>query len=130
MNSGHFISQTFQSNKSKAKVDPMSPEKTALPPIVDQQTWRAALDELRKREKAVTRGDWMRSPPNAAALPMVELPDYTLIGAGGPVRLVDVFDGRSAADRRPPHVVRRRGVAVQRMHGIYVAMRVAAVPSR
>ncbi|WP_156746171.1 DUF899 family protein, partial [Mycobacterium sp. 1423905.2] len=28
---------------------------TALPPVVDQQTWRAALDELRKREKAATR---------------------------------------------------------------------------
>lgn len=27
----------------------------ALPPIVDRQTWRAALDELRKREKAATR---------------------------------------------------------------------------
>ena len=26
---------------------------------------------------------------------MVELPDYTLIGADGPVRLADVFDGRS-----------------------------------
>ena len=26
---------------------------------------------------------------------MVELPDYTLIGPDGPVRLVDVFDGRS-----------------------------------
>src|SRR6201999_648895 len=28
-------------------------------------------------------------------LPMVELPDYTLIGTDGPVQLVDVFDGRS-----------------------------------
>ena len=27
-------------------------------------------------------------------LPMVELPDYTLEGADGPVRLVDVFDGK------------------------------------
>ena len=27
----------------------------ALPPIVDRQTWRAALDDLRKREKAATR---------------------------------------------------------------------------
>ena len=27
----------------------------ALPPIVDRQTWRAALDELRQREKAATR---------------------------------------------------------------------------
>ena len=28
---------------------------SALPPVVDQQTWRAALDDLRKREKAATR---------------------------------------------------------------------------
>ena len=26
---------------------------------------------------------------------MIELPDYTLIGPDGPIRLVDVFDGRS-----------------------------------
>ena len=28
-------------------------------------------------------------------LPMVEMPDYTLVGPEGPVRLVDIFDGRS-----------------------------------
>jgi hypothetical protein len=27
----------------------MSAQITALPPVVDHQTWRAALDELRKR---------------------------------------------------------------------------------
>jgi hypothetical protein len=27
----------------------------ALPPVVDQQTWRAALDDLLAREKAATR---------------------------------------------------------------------------
>ena len=27
----------------------------ALPPVVDHQTWQAALDELRTREKAATR---------------------------------------------------------------------------
>ncbi len=26
-------------------------EQTALPPVVDQDTWRAALDDLRRREK-------------------------------------------------------------------------------
>jgi predicted dithiol-disulfide oxidoreductase (DUF899 family) len=30
-------------------------EQTALPPVVDQDTWRAALDDLRRREKAATR---------------------------------------------------------------------------
>jgi predicted dithiol-disulfide oxidoreductase (DUF899 family) len=45
------------------------------------------------REKAATR----ELDAIAAArrrLPMVELPDYTLDGPDGPVRLVDVFDGK------------------------------------
>ena len=28
---------------------------TALPPVVDAATWRAALEDLRRREKAATR---------------------------------------------------------------------------
>ncbi|MBN9112366.1 MAG: DUF899 family protein [Pseudonocardia sp.] len=66
----------------------------ALPPVVDQQTWRAALDELRVREKAATR-ELDAIAAQRRRLPMVELPGYTLIGADGPVRLADVFDGRS-----------------------------------
>src|ERR1044072_721903 len=63
------------------------------PPVVDTATWEAALAELREREKPPPR----ELDAIAAArrrLPMVELPDYTLVGADGPVRLVDVFDGR------------------------------------
>ena len=67
---------------------------TALPPVVDQQTWQAALDDLRVREKAATR-ELDAIAAQRRRLPMVELPDYTLIGPDGPVRLVDVFDGRS-----------------------------------
>ena len=34
----------------------MTTEPTAAkPPVVDIQTWRAALDELRRREKAATK---------------------------------------------------------------------------
>ncbi|MDT3315875.1 DUF899 family protein [Microbacterium sp. KSW4-11] len=69
----------------------MSP---SLPPVVDAATWRRELDRLREREKAATR----ELDAVAAArrrLPMVELPDYVLEGADGPVRLVDVFQGRS-----------------------------------
>ena len=66
----------------------------AQPPIVDRQTWRAALDELRKREKAATR-ELDAIAAQRRRLPMVELPAYTLIGADGPIRLVDVFNGRS-----------------------------------
>ena len=64
----------------------------AVPPIVDQEDWEAALQELRVREKAATR----ELDAIAAArrrLPMVELPTYTLEGADGPVRLADVFEG-------------------------------------
>ena len=67
---------------------------SALPPVVDRQTWQAALDELRIREKAATR-ELDAIAAQRRRLPMVELPDYTLIGPDGPVRLVDVFDGRS-----------------------------------
>jgi predicted dithiol-disulfide oxidoreductase (DUF899 family) len=64
------------------------------PPVVDVQTWRAALADLRRREKAATR----ELDAIAAArrrLPMVEMDDYTLTGADGPIRLVDIFGGRS-----------------------------------
>lgn len=67
-------------------------EAAARPPIVDAGTWETALAELRVREKAATR----ELDAIAAArrrLPMVELPDYVLEGAEGPVRLVDVFEG-------------------------------------
>jgi predicted dithiol-disulfide oxidoreductase (DUF899 family) len=66
---------------------------TAIPPIVDQPAWEEALADLRVREKAATR----ELDAIAAArrrLPMVELPDYTLESAQGPVRLVDVFEGK------------------------------------
>ncbi|MCV7255019.1 DUF899 domain-containing protein [Mycobacterium hackensackense] len=67
---------------------------SAKPPVADPQTWRAALDELRIREKAATR----ELDAIAAArrrLPMVELPKYVLIGEDGPVCLAEVFDGHS-----------------------------------
>ena len=64
------------------------------PPVVDQQTWRSALDELRRREKAATR-ELDAIAAQRRRLPMVEMPDYTLIGEEGPVRLADVFKGRS-----------------------------------
>jgi predicted dithiol-disulfide oxidoreductase (DUF899 family) len=67
---------------------------TPTPPVVDHDTWRAALDELRGREKAATR-ELDAIAAQRRRLPMVEMPDYTLIGRDGPIRLVDVFDGRS-----------------------------------
>jgi predicted dithiol-disulfide oxidoreductase (DUF899 family) len=64
----------------------------ALPPIVDQATWEAALADLRAREKAATR-ELDAIAAQRRRLPMVALPDHTLEGEHGPVRLVDVFDG-------------------------------------
>lgn len=67
---------------------------TGKPPVVDQQTWRTALEDLRRREKAATR-ELDAIAAQRRRLPMVQLPDYTLMSADGPVRLVDVFAGRS-----------------------------------
>ncbi len=64
------------------------------PPVVDGQTWREALAELRVREKAATR-ELDAIAAQRRRLPMVELPDYTLVGQQGPVRLSDIFGGRS-----------------------------------
>ncbi len=63
------------------------------PPIVDQDTWEAALGELRTREKAATR-ELDAIAAVRRRLPMVKLPDYTLDGADGPVRLIDAFEDR------------------------------------
>ena len=73
--------------------DQEATQAVAVPPIVDQNEWERALSERRAREKSATR----ELDAIAAArrrLPMVELPAYTLDGADGPVRLVDVFEGK------------------------------------
>jgi predicted dithiol-disulfide oxidoreductase (DUF899 family) len=64
-----------------------------LPPIVDQETWRRELAALRGREKAVTR-QLDAVAAQRRRLPMVTMPDYLLEGESGPVRLVDVFEGK------------------------------------
>lgn len=61
-----------------------------LPPVVDAETWRAQLAELRVREKAATH-ELDAIAAQRRRLPMVKLPEYTLVGADGPVRLADVF---------------------------------------
>ena len=57
----------------------------ARPPVVDAETWRRELDALRVREKAATR-ELDAIAAQRRRLPMVELPDYTLEGPGGPIR--------------------------------------------
>lgn len=65
-----------------------------LPPVVDADTWRRELDQLRVREKAATR-ELDAIAAQRRRLPMVELPEYTLVGKDGPVRLADIFGDRS-----------------------------------
>ena len=65
-----------------------------LPPVVDKETWQRELDALRVREKAATR-ELDAIAAQRRRLPMVAMPDYILEGENGPVRLVDVFDGKS-----------------------------------
>src|SRR5829696_9858155 len=66
---------------------------TALPPVVDRQTWQAALDDLRVREKAATR-ELDAIAAQRRRLPMVELPEYVLEGPDGPVTLAAVFQDK------------------------------------
>src|ERR1700722_1639756 len=67
---------------------------TALPPIVDAETWQRELDELRVREKAATR-ELDAIAAQRRRLPAVLMPGYTLEGEEGRGRLADVLDGRS-----------------------------------
>ena len=77
-----------------ADTDTTTDTTTALPPVVDADTWQRELDALRAREKAATR-ELDAIAAQRRRLPMVEMPDYTLEGEDGPVRLADIFDGAS-----------------------------------
>src|SRR5919112_6654040 len=66
----------------------------ALPSVVDTETWQRELDALRVREKAATR-ELDAIAAQRRRMPMVEMPDYTLEGEEGPVRLEDVFGDAS-----------------------------------
>ena len=66
----------------------------SLPTAVDRAAYQAELHTLLEREKAHTReGNAIAAARRC--LPMVEVdPTITLIGANGPVPLLDVFEGR------------------------------------
>lgn len=70
-------------------------DELGAPKVVDRSTFQAELDALRVREKAHTReGDAIAAARRR--LPMVEVdPQTPLLGADGPVLLIDIFDGRS-----------------------------------
>ena len=66
-----------------------------MPRLVDRATFQSELDALRVREKAQTReGDAIAAARRR--LPMVEVDGTTpLVGARGPVTLLDAFEGRN-----------------------------------
>jgi predicted dithiol-disulfide oxidoreductase (DUF899 family) len=66
-----------------------------MPRLVDRATFQSELDALRVREKAHTReGDAIAAARRR--LPMVEVDGTTsLVGARGPVTLLDAFEGRN-----------------------------------
>src|SRR5215468_10372506 len=69
-------------------------DELGAPKIVDRSTFQAELDALRVREKThIREGDSIAAARRR--LPMVEVDATTpLIGANGPVPLLDVFGGR------------------------------------
>jgi predicted dithiol-disulfide oxidoreductase (DUF899 family) len=69
-------------------------DRPARPPVVDWASWQSARDELLAEEKEHTRaGDALAAARRR--LPMVEIDGTVLVtGAGGPVPLVDLFQGR------------------------------------
>lgn len=68
---------------------------SAHPPVVDRDTWQAAVAEQLAREKAHTReGDALAAARRQ--LPMTEVPaTATVEGPDGPVPFVEAFEGRS-----------------------------------
>ena len=68
----------------------MSISSNALPPVVDASSWEKELAALRVREKAATR-ELDAIAAQRRRLPMVEMPDYVLVGEEGSVRLAEIF---------------------------------------
>lgn len=73
---------------------PTATGRPARPPVVDEDAWQAARDELLVQEKAHTRaGDALAAARRQ--LPMTEI-DGTVrvVGADGPVPFIDLFEDR------------------------------------
>jgi predicted dithiol-disulfide oxidoreductase (DUF899 family) len=65
-----------------------------LPPVVPETEWRAALDDLRAKEKLHTRASDALAAERRR-LPRVRIEkDYEFEGPDGPVGLLDLFEGR------------------------------------
>lgn len=67
---------------------------TPLPEIVTPETWKAALDQLRIKEKALTRAQDALNAERRR-LPMVRIDkEYAFNGETGAASLLDLFQGR------------------------------------
>ena len=66
----------------------------AFPPIVSKEVWQAAHDNVRVKEKALTRQHDALAAERRR-LPMVKIDKpYVFVGDTGKARLLDLFDGR------------------------------------
>ena len=68
--------------------------KTALPPVVDRETWAQQIVAIRAKEKALTR-EHDALAAQRRRLPMVPVSDFTFEGANGKIKLADIFQGHS-----------------------------------
>src|SRR5919206_5351462 len=84
---------------------------SALPPVVDADTWQRQLDELRVREKAATR-ELDAIAAQRRRLPMVKMPDYS---AQSLERSSHGFSRRLA---RRPHMVTEIWAVAQDSHDL------------
>ncbi|MFF8863640.1 DUF899 domain-containing protein [Streptomyces sp. NPDC015139] len=67
----------------------------SLPEIVSREQWRAAREELLRKEEAVTRAREALGAERRR-LPMVEVdPEYVFEGGDGKATLLDLFEGRA-----------------------------------
>ncbi|MGW2743384.1 DUF899 domain-containing protein [Streptomyces sp. NPDC001450] len=67
----------------------------SLPEIVSREQWRAAREELLRKEEAVSRARDVLSAERRR-LPMVEVdPEYVFEGGDGKATLLDLFEGRT-----------------------------------
>jgi predicted dithiol-disulfide oxidoreductase (DUF899 family) len=75
-------------------MDDIRDQQATLPRVVDRSTFQDSLEKIRAREKALTReADSIAA--ERRRMPMVEVdPRTVVIGAKGPVSLLDAFEGR------------------------------------
>jgi predicted dithiol-disulfide oxidoreductase (DUF899 family) len=79
--------------KETPMTDAPQPDAATTPAVVDRVTWVQERAELLAREKAHTReGDAIAAARRR--LPMTEVANVTLVGANGPISLLDAFEGR------------------------------------